>query len=55
MNAQLNFLVAQQHAAELHRAAARARLASDAKAQARSPRKSGRIARLTAWLAPARA
>jgi hypothetical protein len=54
MNSQLNYFAAQQHNADLHRAALRERLASDVSAKAPISIKSGPIARLSAWLAPAR-
>jgi hypothetical protein len=55
MNAQLNYIAAQQHTAELHRAAARARAASKVQTNPPSPRTPGPIARLGARLAPGRA
>lgn len=55
MNSQLNHIAAQQHTAELHRAAARGRLASQGQASPRRSRKSGPIARLSARLSPERA
>jgi hypothetical protein len=51
MNAQLNHLLAQQHVADLHRAAERARPATNAAAGRRNSRGSHPITRLTAQLA----
>ena len=58
MNPHLNYIVAQQHIADLHRAAERARLARDAGTGRRDSRVSNpiarlgaQLARLTAWLA----
>jgi hypothetical protein len=51
MNAQLNYIVAQQRIADLQRAAQRARLASDAGTGRRNSRDSNRITRLSARLA----
>jgi hypothetical protein len=59
MNAQLNYIVAQQRIADLQRAAERARLASDAGAVRRNSnqfiRLSAQLTRLTARLAAHRA
>lgn len=59
MNAHLNYIVAQQHIADLHRAAERARLARDAGTGRRDSRGwtpitwiGAQLARLTARLAP---
>jgi hypothetical protein len=61
MNAQLNYIVAQQRIAELQRASERARLAKDAGTGGRDARDSSlitrlstQLARLTAWLVPTR-
>jgi hypothetical protein len=58
---QLNYMVAQERIAELHRAAQRARLATEAATDRRNSRKctsttrvGARLARLTARLAPSR-
>jgi hypothetical protein len=51
MNAHLTYIVAQQHMADVHRAAERARLARDAGTHPIT-RRSAQLARLTAWLAP---
>ena len=51
MHSQLNYLIVLQHSAELQRRGARSRLARDVRAGQRSPRRSERIARLTARLA----
>ena len=51
MNPHLNYIVAQQHIADLHRAAERARLARDAGTHPIT-RRSAQLARLTGRLAP---
>jgi hypothetical protein len=51
MNAQLQYIIAQQRIAELHRSAERARLASVAGPVPRHSRESSAIARLSARLA----
>jgi hypothetical protein len=59
MNPQLNYIHAQEHIAELHRAAQRERLATETATDRRNSRESNpttrlgaRLARLTARLAP---
>jgi hypothetical protein len=55
MNAQLNLIAAQQHTAELHRAAARSRAASQVQTTPLRVGKPGPIARFGARLAHSRA
>jgi hypothetical protein len=50
MNPQLNYIHAQEHIAELHRAAQRARLATEG-ATERDSRERNPITRLSVWLA----